>query len=106
MMQSISREKQTQSQQLHQVAKDQQALKQRQDLSAQLAALVAAAQPVQVTSASVSRLTPSLCTCPPRSSETAVSDPVADIERLSVAVREHRRTRGLCMYRGQEGGLS
>ena len=59
MMQSISGEQQTQSQQLHQVAKEQQALlKHMQDLSSQLAALVTTAQPVQVTSASVSPATP------------------------------------------------
>ena len=102
MMQGISGEQQTQSQQLHQVAKEHQASKQMKDLSAQLAALVAAAQPVQVTSASVSCLTSSLRTRPTRS-ETSVSDPVADIERLSVAEREHWRTRGLYTYRGQEG---
>lgn len=58
-----------------------------------------------------SRLTPILRTSP-SSSETFVSDSVAGAEpmevgrmRLSAAEKEHRRTRGLCMYCGLKGHL-
>ena len=60
-----------------------------------------------------SRMTPIQTSSPPR--ETLVSDSVADIEpmevsrlRLSAAGREHRRTRGFCMWASgsPEGGLS
>ena len=58
-----------------------------------------------------SRLTPIQSTSP-SCSETFISDSVAGAEpmevgrmRLSAAEKEHRRTRGLCMYCGQKGHM-